>query len=148
MGYALLWLESLGTVVVFVAVITALIGRIRGSRTRTLVRMFFGALMILLAGLVTVLNGWVHFDTPIFLTIVFFWYVVLWSSVFILTTVLLLTLGLRKGVDDRPRARGWSLRRLFLALFGLFVLTWITFANLDTAATMRLATVRALKCSV
>ena len=141
MGYALLWLESLGTVLVFIAVITALAGNARGPRTRKRVPILVGALMILLVGLVTAFLGVVHFEHHLLIT--GFGSVVLWSSLFTISTVVLLILGMREGVDDWPRARGWPLRRLVLALLGLFVLTWITFANLDTAVTMQLATVRA-----
>jgi hypothetical protein len=141
MGYALLWLEFLGIALVFLAVITAWASHARGPRMRRRVPALIGAMMILLVSLATAFFGEIHFDSHILTP--GFWYAVLWSSVFTITTVVLLTVGLRKGVDDWPRARDWPLRRLVLALLGLFVLAWITFANLDTAVTMRLATVRA-----
>jgi hypothetical protein len=141
MGYLLLWMESVCAALVLLAMVTALAAHARGSRTQKRVPLLLGALMIVFVGLAATFVGLVHFDTQI--QSIGFGYVLSWSILFILTAVVVLILGLRPGAEGGPRARAWPLRRLVLALGALLVVTWITFANLDTAVKMQLASLRA-----
>jgi hypothetical protein len=140
MGYKLLWLESLVTALVFLAALTALATHARGPRTQRRAPLLLGALMMILIGLAATFIALVHFNFR--LQLISFGSVLSWTILFILTAVVVLIRGLRKGTEGNPRARNWPLRRLLLALGALCIVTWITFANLDTAVKMQLATVR------
>jgi hypothetical protein len=141
MGYLLLWVESVCAAVVLLAVVTALAAQARGWWIQRRVPILFGALMIVCAGLAATFVWHVRFNTPILLN--GFGSVLSWGILFILTAVVVLILGLKPGPEGGPRARAWPLRRLVLALGALLVLTWITFANLDTAMKMQLESLRA-----
>jgi hypothetical protein len=69
--------------------------------------------------------------------------VLCWSMVFTLGASALLLRALRRGAERTTLARTWPLRKLALGFAAVLVLSCITFANMDTAVKLQLASVRA-----
>ena len=139
MGYTLLWLESLGAALLFLAMVTALFARAAWWRVPRVVPVLTALAMIGVAAVGTFLVGVFQFAP--FIQTTWFGPVLCWSIVFSLGVSALLLRGLRRGAEGATRARAWPLGRLVLAFATLVVLSCITFANMDTAVKVQLASV-------
>ena len=98
MGYTLLWLESLWlAAVLFLMVITALAAHAQRSRARRVLPLLIGSVMIVLAGVAAAFIGFLQFGTMLQPT--WFGHVLIWCIVFILSAVVVLFRGLRRGTE-------------------------------------------------
>src|SRR5262245_14489068 len=141
MGYSLIWIESLASSLLLVAVVTAWSGR----HTRSLWQRFPPVLLALvMAGLVGSLTygiGWLrlfgHVNIP------WFGYALAWTLGFAVGSLMLFRRGFRPSGSNGPEARSWPLAPLAIALAVFLLLSWTSFANMDLSIKMQLAEVRA-----
>lgn len=142
MGYTLLWLETLGAALLFLATVAALFARVRWWRLPRFVPILTALAMFGVTAVGTYVVAVTQFGSMKFHT-TWFAPVLCWSVVFALGASALLLRGLRRGAERTTVARTWPLRNLALGFAAALVLSCITFANMDTAVKLQLAAVRA-----
>jgi hypothetical protein len=140
MGHALLWVESLASALLLVAVVAAWTAR--RERRRWDLPVF---VVLLLAVTAAALTWGLHsLYLRGALEASFYAAALAWTVGFLLGSTLILWRGLRqRGEAGEPPGRSWPPGRLALALAALVVVNWITFANMDLAVRLQLAALRA-----
>ena len=141
MGYALIWVESLATALVLVALVTAWSAWRSRAFRRWLGPVCLALLLTALAGSLLYGIGWLRFVRG--LEISGFSYMLFWALVFVAGSGALLARGLLSKGTEGPRARSWSGSRLALSLAALVLLTWMTFTNMDLGVKIQLSALRA-----
>jgi hypothetical protein len=145
MGYALLWVESLATVLVLLALVTAVTARWRLRFGQRVVPVVLALVLVAAAALATAGLCYLHhqFDAhpisnPQSIAAIG------WTALLAFGSAMLLTNGLRRPMPELiPAAREWSVGRLALAFVALAAVTTITFTNMDLAMKIQLSVVRA-----
>jgi hypothetical protein len=141
MGYSLIWIESLASALLLIAVVTAWSGRRSRRFWQRLAPVLIALVVGTGAGILTYGIGWLRYHGN--LDIPWFWYAFAWTLAFVAGSLVLFRNGLRCRGDDGPGARTWSPPALGVALAVLVLLTWTTFANMDLAIKIQLSEVRA-----
>src|SRR5687768_9728614 len=141
MGYALIWIESLATLLLLIAAITAWSARLARPFWQRLGPILLALIGIGLAAWLTSAIGYLNFGLG--LHIGWFSYTLAWTTGLIVGTVILFWLGFRQRGDVGPVARSWSGWKLAIAFAALVLVTWTTFTNMDTAVKLQLRSVRA-----
>ena len=141
MGYALIWIESLATLLLLVAAITAWSARLARPFWQRLGPILLALVGIGLAVWWTSVIGYMNYGLD--LHIGWFSYSLVWTIAFSVGAMVLLWLGLRRRPDAGAAARSWSGTKLAVAFAALVLVTWTTFTNMDTAVKLELRSVRA-----
>jgi hypothetical protein len=141
MGYPLIWIESLASALLVIALLTTC--SVRSSRPflSRVGTIGVAALLSLVAALLTWALGWFQFEAG--LAINWFWPALAWTLAFATGALALMLHGFRQRGDDGLAARSWSRAKLVLTLAALVLLTWTTFSNMDLAVKIQMATLRA-----
>jgi hypothetical protein len=142
MGFLLLWIESLTVSLLFMAWITACVGRWQRRWIRAIVWMPIALLLLLPYSLVAVVMGILKFRfTP---GHPFFYYFLGLALALLVGIIVLRVKGLRRtGVLEWPtEAAQWPRGKLFAALCIAAVLHVVTVENLDSAVCRQIEAIR------
>lgn len=142
MGRGLIWIESLVTVFVLLALVTAWTARWTGRRRQRFVAALVALAFVILAAGITwfcgVLKFSLRYESMPFL------YLLSWTLALSVGAVIVLVGGLReRGEIAVPAARSWPRGTLAVALGALVIVSCITIWNLDLAVKVQLASMRA-----
>jgi len=143
-GYAMMWLEWLAAAILFVAVATACLARLRRPRLRIGLSLAAALLPIVKGSVIACIFAYVAMVTlrPWYTYHWFlFWFS--WTACSAAGIVLVLVAGLRRRGGASPGAASWPRGKLALGLVAVLLLSWITFWNLDLSIKGRLASLRA-----
>ena len=141
MGYLLMWVESLVGSVLLVAAATAWGARRQGRRIRVLAPLVVGGAIFLKIAAFTagaVYGTYVLATRPVWIA-----YTALWAAVYVAAVAVILVRGLRKRDAGEPAARKWPAGRLAVGAVVVMALHVMTFWNMDLAAELQLAGLRA-----
>ena len=144
MAYAMMWIEWLAFALVFVALATACIARLRMGIVRVILATVVAALPVAKGAAAAALFAWLAMVTlrPWY-TYHWFLFFLAWSLCAAVGAVVVVAAGLRRRGEDRtPVAASWPRGKLALMLLGVMLLAWITFWNLDLSVEGRLASLR------
>ena len=97
---------------------------------------FLATLLAAVAGIALFFGWWFQIEFAREMT--GFGYVLACGIVLSLGVVFVVFRGLLRETESVPDARSWPLRKLVLALAAVMIVTWMTFASLDTAVKMQL----------
>jgi hypothetical protein len=145
MGYALIWVESLASVLLLLALVTAVTAHWRRRFGQGVVPVFVAFLLFAFAAAVTAFMCFLHFyldahpvSNPQSLALI------AWTLSLAVGSTILLVNGLRRsGPEPIPTARAWSRPKLALAFGSLVAVTAITLSNMDLAVKIQFTAVRA-----
>src|SRR3954465_15659034 len=145
MGYALIWVESLASVLLLLALVTAGTAPWPRRFGRGILPVLAALLLFAFAATVTGFTCFLHFQldghpvsNPQSLA------AIAWTLSLAIGSGALLVQGLRRpGPEPVPAARAWSRPKLALAFGGLVAVTAITLSNMDLAVKIQFTAVRA-----
>ena len=144
MGYAMMWLEWLAAAILFVAVVTACLARLRRAWLRVGLSVAAALLPVVKGSVIAFIFAWVAakllqqwYSYHWFL----FWFS--WTVCSAAGIVLVLVAGLRRRGGPSPGAASWPRGKLALGLAGALVLSWITVWNVDLLVKNSLTALRA-----
>lgn len=145
MGYTLIWIESLASVLLLVALVTAIAAHWRRRFGQGVVPVLVALLLLAFAVAVTTFTCFLHFhldahpiSNPQSLA------AIAWTLSLAVGATILLVNGLRRpGPEPVPAARSWSRPKLALAFGSLVAVTAITLSNMDQAVKIQFTAVRA-----
>jgi hypothetical protein len=140
MGYVLLWIENVATVVLLIAWLTAATARWRSRGARVVVPVL--AALIILGGASVLVTGTGFLHSHGVVRGGLFWYGLTWAVALALGSALVFWRGWSAGPDG-PAARTWPRGWLGLALGVALALHVITISNMDLAMKVQLAALRA-----
>jgi len=143
-GYAMMWLEWLAAAILFVAVATACLARLRRPRLRISLSLAAALLPIVKGSVIALIFAYVAMVTlrPWYTYHWFlFWFS--WTACSAAGIVLVLVAGRRRRGEPSPRAASWPRGKLALGLAAALVLSWITFWNMDLSVRNSLTALRA-----
>ncbi len=141
MGYLLMWVESLAGSVLLVAAATAWAARWHGRRRQVAVPVALGVLIFLKIAALTagaVYGAYLLATRPVWIA-----YTALWAAVYVAAAAVILVRGLRRRDAGEPAARKWPAGRLAVGAVVVMALHVMTFWNMDLAAELQLAGLRA-----
>src|SRR5262249_50048055 len=132
MGYTLIWIESLASALLLVALGTAWSAWRSRPFWQRIGPVAFTLALIAVPALLTYGLGLLRFRRG--MEIGWFSYMLLWTVAFAGAAGILLFWGLRKRREEAaPAARDWSIAKLALAAAAMVLLSWMTFSNMDLA---------------
>jgi len=143
-GYAMMWLEWIAVAILFAAVATACLARLRRAWLRiglsvaaAVVPIVKGSVIAFIFAFVAVktLRQWYTYHWFLF------WFS--WTACSAAGIVWVLVAGLRRRGEPSPGAASWPCGRLGLGLAAALVLSWITFWNMDLSVRSSLTALRA-----
>src|SRR3954465_3775847 len=145
MGYALIWVESLASVLLLLALVTAGTAPWPRRFGRGILPVLAALLLFAFAATVTGFTCFLHFQldghpvsNPQSLA------AIAWTLSLAIGSGALLVQGLRRpGPEPVPAARAWSRPKLALAFGGLVAVPAITLSNMDLAVKIQFTAVRA-----
>ena len=149
MGYTLLWIESLATSLLLVAVALAWAARVKSRIVRAIMWLPIALLLLVVYVALTFATSYLHFHC--YLSLVYFFALLLLTFGYVAGVVVLRLVGFSRSSTDSSgavRAAAWPLGRLQAAFLVVATLHMMTFWNLDLSIRQNMAAVRAESASL